>query len=177
MALKSLTEGETDIMALDVNNEIRRHIVDDSVSIMEIVRSVTQPYTVDIDALMDWMSKRLGDDINITDEELATFLLKLTAELYRLVDPNLGIEIKEEVSKLRYKNEYAHARLTQSEGTVAERDNAAFLATQDSAVLQLIYREANHSIKARYDRASEMVMSIKRVMSYRVQQMGGVLEQ
>jgi len=160
---------------MQLNTEIKKVVIEDSNYILDAVNKIVSSSTAELDELMEKVHNLLRQDVSITDEQLSAMIMRLNTALYYLIGPNLGIDIKEEISKIKQKSDYALARQS-SEGTVADRDNEAWLATQDITVLNLIYKESNKLMKQKIDRCSELLLSLKKIMSFRIQQMGGISE-
>lgn len=158
---------------MEIKSEVRMSVVNDSNYIQQIVKDLVEKHTTEIDVLVENIHGRLKQDMTFTDEELSNMIIKLNTMLYQVIDSNLGIDIRSEISQMKQKSDYALARKT-AEGTVADKDNEAWLATQDITVLNLIYREASKLMKSKIDKASELLLSLKKIATFRIQQMSGM---
>ena len=158
------------------DNDIKGAVIEDSRYVINTVNNLVLPETEELDKLVDDIHASIRKDVTFTDEQLSQMVLELNTYLYRMIEHNLSIDIREEISRMKQKSDYALARQGAG-GTVADKDNEAWLATQDISVLNLIYREANKLMKSKTDRASELLLSLKKVLTFRIQQMGGMADQ
>ncbi len=161
---------------MNIDNDVKGAVIEDSRYIIDTVNKLVLPHTEELDNLVEDIHDNLRQDVTFTDEQLSQMILKLNTYLYRVIDPNLGIDIREEISHMKQKSDYALARQSAA-GTVSDKDNEAWLATQDITVLNLIYKESNRLMKSKTDRASELLLSLKKVLTFRIQQMGGMADQ
>ena len=161
---------------MKISGEAKKPVIEDSDYINETVEKIVNEHTKEMDSFVESVHEDLRQDVSYTDEQLSEKILKLNVILYDVIGPNFAVDIRQEISGMKQKSEYAFARKT-AEGTVADKDNQAFLATQDISVLNLIYKEANKLMKSKVDRASELLLSLKKILTFRIQQMGGTLDQ
>jgi len=161
---------------MDIDGKVRESVTTDSKYVMDVVNALVEEHTDELDKMVERIHEDLRQDVTFTDEQLSKMVLEMNTLLYNIIDPNLGIDIREEISHMKQKSDYALARQTAS-GTVADKDNEAWLATQDISVLNLIYKESNKLMKSKLDRASELLLSLKKILTFRIQQMSGMSDQ
>ena len=161
---------------MKISGEAKKPVIEDSDYINETVEKIVNEHTKEMDSFVESVHEDLRQDVSYTDEQLSEKILKLNVILYGVIGANFAVDIRQEISGMKQKSDYAFARKT-AEGTVADKDNEAFLATQDISVLNLIYKEANKLMKSKVDRASELLLSLKKILTFRIQQMGGTLDQ
>lgn len=160
---------------MDFDREIKNQIVQDSMLIQETIGKIVSPITDVLDNLISYINQMLKSDTVLTEEMLMKIMLQLNTALYSVVEVSAGVDIKQEIASMKQKSEYALARKTAS-GTVAEKDNEAWLATQNISVLKLMYKEANSVIKSKIERASDLQLSLKKILTYRIEQGGKKIE-
>lgn len=160
---------------MDFDRETKNQIVQDSMLIQETIGKIVSPITDVLDNLISYINQMLKSDTVLTEEMLMKIMLQLNTTLYSVVEVSAGVDIKQEIASMKQKSEYALARKTAS-GTVAEKDNEAWLATQNISVLKLMYKEANSVIKSKIERASDLQLSLKKILTYRIEQGGKKIE-
>lgn len=156
---------------MDFDRDIKNQIVQDSTLIQDTVKKIVLPITDVLDNLISYINQMIKADTILTEEMLMKLMLQLNTTLYSVIDVATGVDIKQEIASMKQKSEYALARKSAS-GTVAEKDNEAWLATQNINVLKLMYKEANTVIKQKIERASDLQLSLKKILTYRIEQGG-----
>lgn len=145
--------------------EINSTIIDN------IVNDVVSRYCKQLDRYVKQIDDILKQDSEISDEELDDFALNLPALIYFACDAQESLGIKEDVSRA-IRNEIYNKARDKAEGTVADKDSIANLASQEEDLIVLIYQRAYKKIKCRIDAAYEILNSVKKVMTRRISAYG-----
>lgn len=157
--------SKADIIAtlnrVEINSETIDNIVDDVVS----------KHCKPLDDYVKQIDDILKQGIEISDEELDDFALNLPALIYFACDAQESLGIKEDVSRA-IRNEIYNKARDKAEGTVADKDSIATLASQEEDLIVLIYQRSYKKIKCRIDAAYEMLNSVKKVMTRRIASYG-----
>lgn len=147
-------------------------IIDDRVArnsnvVDEMVTQLVADYCADLDAYMLQIRQTLDSGLPITDEQLDTFTLHLPNLLYFTGEAQESLGIREDVAKAIKQDLYNVVR-EKAQGTVADKDTAADLATTQEAIVHSVYQRAYKKVKLRMDAGYEMLASVKKVMSRRI---------
>lgn len=154
----------------DINNIIDR-VEGNSGTINEVVDSIVADYCKPLDDYMQVIDEILREGNEIADYELDDFALNLPSLIYFACSAQESLGVKEDVSKAIRSEVYNKVR-EKSQGTVADKDSVADLASQQETVVVIIYQRAYKKVKARIDAAYEMLNSVKKVMTRRIAQYG-----
>lgn len=154
----------------DINNIIDR-VEGNSGTINEVVDSIVADYCKPLDDYMQIIDEILREGNEIADYELDDFALNLPSLIYFACSAQESLGVKEDVSKAIRSEVYNKVR-EKSQGTVADKDSVADLASQQETVVVIIYQRAYKKVKARIEAAYEMLNSVKKVMTRRIAQYG-----
>ena len=162
----SLSEEE-----LDSIHDIRDTVEGHSTIIDNIVSEIIQPYCKDLDNYVQFIKECLKDGENPpTDEELDDFNLNLATYIYFAGGMCEQLGIRDDIAKAVYKEMYHTARASQSTGTIADKDSLAELASQEQYIVSASYTRAYKTLKAKVENAQELLSSIKKTLSHRMQE-------
>lgn len=162
----SLSEEE-----LDAIHDIRDTVEGHSRIIDNIVSEIIQPYCKDLDNYVQFIKECLKDGENPpTDEELDDFNLNLATYIYFAGGMCEQLGIRDDIAKAVYKEMYHTARASQSTGTIADKDSLAELASQEQYIVSASYTRAYKTLKAKVENAQELLSSIKKTLSHRMQE-------
>lgn len=157
---------------LDEIHDIKDDVEEKSKIIDEIVAGIIQPYCKDLDAYVKFISDCLGDGENPpTTDELDDFCLNLSTYIYFAGGMCEQLGIRDDIGKAVYKEMYHTARASQETGTVADKDSLAELASQEEFIVSSSYTRAYKTMKAKVENAQELLGSVKKVLSHRMQEM------
>ena len=152
-------------------HDIQKHVEDYSATIDDIVNDIIQPYCKDLDNYVQFIKDCLKDGENPpTDEELDDFNLNLATYIYFAGGMCEQLGIRDDIAKAVYKEMYHTARASQDKGTVADKDSLAELASQEQAIVSASYTRAYKTLKAKIENAQELLSSIKKTLSHRMQE-------
>lgn len=153
-------------------DEIIQHVEDDSKTIDDIVYDIIQPYCEGLDNYILFIKDCLKDGENPpTTDELDDFCLNLSTYIYFAGGMTEHLGIRDDISKAIYKEIYHTARASQDKGTVADKDSLAELASQDEFIVSASYTRAYKMMKSKVENAQELLSSVKKVLSRRIQEM------
>lgn len=143
---------------IDKNSEILNKIVDKLVS----------QYCSQLDDYVRLIKTALQDERNPpSDYELDQWVMEIPVLLYFAGEGQEALGIKEDVAKAVRMELYNETRMD-SKGTVADKDSAAEIATQNEFLTHVAYQRAYKKIKLRMELGNELLQSIKKVISRRM---------
>lgn len=147
--------------------------------VRDMVKGIVDESCKELDEYMKQIDEILCDkDSPVSDEELEDFTLNLPSLMYLVSSRREDLKIKEDVARAIHKDVYNRVR-DKAQGTVADKDTAADLASQSEAITVIVLQRAGSTIKAREEAAWEMLNSVKKVLTRRIaeleltQQTGG----
>ena len=151
---------------------IKDDVEDKSKVIDEIVSGIISPYCKDLDKYVMFIKDCLKDGENPpTTDELDDFCLNLSTYIYFAGGMCEQLGIRDDIAKAVYKEMYHSARASQDKGTVADKDSLAELASQQEYIVSASYTRAYKTLKSKIDNAQELLSSVKKVLSRRIQEM------
>lgn len=153
-------------------NKIQADVEDKSKIIDDIVYDIIQPYCEGLDNYVAFIKDCLKDGENPpTTDELDDFCLNLSTYIYFAGGMCEQLGIRDDIAKAVYKEMYHTARASQDKGTVADKDSLAELASQEQFIVSSSYTRAYKTMKAKVENAQELLSSVKKVLSRRIQEM------
>lgn len=151
----------------DTQNNVEAY----SKTIDDIVNGIIQPYCKDLDKYVLFIKDCLKDGENPpTTDELDDFCLNLSTYIYFAGGMCEQLGIRDDIAKAVYKEMYHTARASQDKGTVADKDSLAELASQQEFIVSASYTRAYKTLKSKVDNAQELLSSVKKVLSRRIQE-------
>ena len=162
----NITDSELEnIIRVNKSVEVNSAIID------KVVNDIIQPYCKDLDKYVLFIKDCLKDGENPpTTDELDDFCLNLSTYIYFAGGMCEQLGIRDDIAKALYKEMYHTARSNQESGTVADKDSLAELASQSEAVSSFTYARAYKTMKAKVENAQELLSSVKKVLSHRIQE-------
>lgn len=165
--LNSALAAEVDAAALEANN---KRVDDLATVVREMVNNIVNELCKDLDEYMHVIDTILQDsNTPVSDEELEDFTLNLPSLLYLVSSKREDLRIREDVARAIHKDVYNRVR-EKAKGTIADKDTAADLAAQSEAITVIVLQRAGTTVKAKEDAAWEMLNSVKKVLSRRVEE-------
>lgn len=155
------------ILIKDLENNLRN--IDENYELIEVTSvNILNKYIVDIDTLMSQLKEIVKDNqYPLTDDELEKAILKLSSALYFLNGVYEQAGIKFDLAELEkdsaFRNYYSL-----SKGTVQERQNYANNSIEKENIVCLIYKKVYTSLKNRINSGTEMLSSLKKILSKRM---------
>lgn len=153
-------------------DRIKENVENDADALDEIVSDIIKPYCKDLDKYVAFIKDCLKDGENPpTTDELDDFCLNLSTYIYFAGGICEQLGIRDDIAKAVYKEMYHTARASQDKGTVADKDSLAELASQSEFIVSSAYNRAYKTMKSKVDNAQELLSSVKKVLSHRMQEM------
>ena len=150
---------------------VKNSVETNSSQIQEIVEGIIKPYCKDLDNYVDFIKSILADGENPpTSQELDDFCMNLSVYIYYASGMQEQLGIKDDIARAIYKEMYHSSRDSIDKGTVADKDSLAELASQQEYLVSVCYKRAYNIIKAKVSAAQEMLASVKKVISRRMQE-------
>lgn len=149
----------------------KKLVEEDFKHLQEVIDSIIQPYCKSLDKYVEFITQCLKDvDNPPTTPELEDFCMRLATEIYWAGGMCEHLGIKDDISKALYKEVYNTHRDRQ-EGTVADKNSLAELASQQEFLVNVCYSRAYKIMKGKVENAQELLGSVKKVMSSRLAEM------
>ena len=151
---------------------IKHQVEVNSRQLDDIVNAIIRPYIDDLDRYVLFIKDCLKDGENPpTTSELEDFCMNLSTDIYFASGMCENLGIRDDIAKAVYKEMYHTARASQDKGTVADKDSLAELASQEQFIVSSSYTRAYKTMKAKVENAQELLSSVKKVLSRRIQEM------
>lgn len=144
-------------------------IEDNSLLIDEVVNHIVSEYCAELDEYMDFVRELLKSENPPTALELDDWTLNLPVLLYFTSNAQEAVGVKEDVAKA-VKLELYNQSYRKQAGTIPARQSAAELAAQYEAITHMAYSRAYKKIKERVNAAYELLNSVKKVITRRMQE-------
>ena len=152
-------------------SEIRHKVEVDSEQLQKIVDEIIKPYVIDLDNYVDFVRGILKDGENPpTAQELDDFCLNLSVYIYYASGMQEQLGIKDDIARAVYKEMYHTYRDSIQKGTISDKDSLAELASQQEYLTSILYKRAYSQVKAKVSAAQEILGSIKKIISRRMQE-------
>ena len=152
-----------------IDRELLDKVEENSVEIDKTVYDIIERYSGELDEYMQFVRGILrNDEQPPTDAELDDFALNLSTMIYFTSVGAEQMGIREDISHSVYKEAYNMARSMQKSGTVADKNVQAELDAQTERIINIVYSKAYKILKAKVDSAQEVLSSVKKVMSRRM---------
>ena len=143
-----------------------------------VAKTVADKYTEHLDNLMKYYYKVQKDSTEVTTEYLEKLYLELTNLLYFQGDKLERVGVLNDMSKAAKQEVYNKAYLDnqikdtdkKNKTTVAENQAVAENAAQYESVVNSIYERAYKMVKYKVDAAYEVVNSLRKIISRRMQE-------
>ena len=153
-------------------NKIQHEVEDDSEQINEIVNSIIQPYCKDLDNYVGFIKDVLKDGENPpTAQELDDFCMNLSVYIYYASGMQEQLGIKDDIARAVYNEMYHNTRNNLDKGTISDKDSIAQLESQQEYLTSICYKRAYSIMKAKVSAAQEILSSIKKIITRRIQEM------
>lgn len=164
---KALTEN----IDLEALNKLKTTIDNHSLDINKVINEIVSSYCQPLDDLMKKISQLLNDAIRPSDEELDAWSCQLASCLYFVGEGVETIGVKQDVAKA-YKMEKYNNSYDNAEGTISDKTAVAELKSQEEYLVHTIYSRAYKKANQKLEAGNEMLSSIKKVISRRMNSFG-----
>jgi hypothetical protein len=153
-------------------SKIQTAVENHSKTINHIVADIIEPYCRDLDKYVNFVKDCLKNgERPVSNQELEDFCMNLSTYIYFASGFVETLGIKDDISKALWKEMYHTTRNNTINGTVADKDSIAELASQQEQLTNICYNRAYKIMKAKVDSAQEVLQSAKKVLSHRMQEM------
>ena len=144
----------------------------DAKKLDEIVMSITNEYTKDLDDYVEFVRGIFEDEDNPpTSAELDNFCMNLAMYIYYASGMQERLGLKDDIAGALYKEMYHTQRDSIEKGTVQDKNSLAELASQQEYLTSVLYKRSYAIVKAKVASAQDLLASIKKVISRRVSEM------
>ena len=151
--------------------KVREKVELDAQQLQHIIDEIITPYTEDLDKYVDFVKSILKDGEHpATAQELDDFCMNISVYIYYASGMQEQLGIKDDIAKALYKEMYHSARDSIEKGTVADKDSLAELASQQEYLTSVVYKRAYSIVKAKVNAAQEILSSVKKIMSRRMEE-------
>ena len=148
--------------------EQQKKIVENSDLINEIVSRLVDDYCFQLDELMEKAYIIVSDiDKPPTDAELDYLTLNIPILLYFTGEAQEMLGVEEDVAK-SFKQELYNSAFEKATGTIADKSATAELKVMTESITHIAYQRAYKQVKLRMESASDMLQSVKKVMTRRI---------
>lgn len=150
-------------------DRVQCKIEDYSDIINKVVDNIVKPYCNDLDNYVEFIKNCLHDgNTTPSDLELDDYCLNLSAYIYFAGEQSEKLGIKDDISRMLYKEAYHSVRSAQDKGTVSDKDSVAELLSQSEQVTNICYSRAAKIMKSKVENAQELLSSCKKVITRRM---------
>lgn len=153
------------------NETIQQNVENNSLYIENIVMSIADKYTKELDNYMRKIKVVLeADSDELTDEDLNRIMINLCSYAYFMCDKQELVGIRQDISEALRNEKYNNAYMG-SVGTVASKTAQAENTVKEEDVISLIYSRAYKILKSKYDSVNRYIDAVKKIISHRIQAM------
>ena len=163
---------KSDLSKIDSNaiSSIKLRVEDNSKIVDNIVNDIVKSYIQELDRYVLFIKDCLKDGENPpTDYELEDFCMNLSTNIYFASGMSEQLGIRDDIAKAVYKETYNNVRDTAG-GTVQDKNAIAELEAQQEQLISICYTRAYRITKAKVESAQELLSSVKKVLSRRMQE-------
>lgn len=157
---------------MDISENVMNHI-EDAKDYLELVDKLVTPQTVSLDKLVAVVLDEINQpDYMIDIDNIQAYYLKLSSELYLMVDKLKQFEIYSSLAKRSESESYNNAYLQESvsadkKPTVAELQIKAEAKSKKEALVNTVYASAFKTMKSKVDAANNLADSLKNILKLR----------
>ena len=157
---------------MDISQDIQKH-VDDAKDYLELVDKLVNPQTKTLDDLVaNIISEINKPDYSIDIEDIQSFYLRLSSELYLMIDKLKQFEIYQSLAKKSESESYNNAYLEEAttdgkKPTVAELQIKAEAKSKKESLVNTVYASAYKTIKSKVDAGNNLADALKNILKVR----------
>jgi hypothetical protein len=152
-----------------IDREMLEKIEANSTEIDKTINDIIERYSGELDEYVNFIRSILrNDEQPPTDAELDDFALNLSTLIYYTSVGAEQMGIRDDLSSSAYKEAYNIARNAQKSGTVADKNAQAELDAMTEKVVSIIYNKSYKILKAKVDSSQELLSSVKKIISRRM---------
>lgn len=150
--------------------QVSGKIEERSQPIQEVVEGIVKKYCKDLDRIMETIKKWLSDESDaLNDLELEDLMIRIPLFLYDICSSQELVGLQSSIADQIYKEAHSEA-FRIARGTISDKNSVADLNTRSEQIEKIIFERAYKGIKLKIEMAVEMLASIKKVQSARMQQ-------
>ena len=132
--------------------------------LQEIADKIVRSYSQETDNVIASMTKNIE---NTSNDELREVLFQLSLGAYRLGDVKDKSSFKADIAKTLRQHKYASS-FNESEGTVAVRENKAFIESSEELLVEGLHDLMSSLLKTKLDEIHRVVDTIKMILTTRL---------
>ena len=159
-------------------SKLMKETEENSAYFNEVAKRVADEQTRHLNDLMQKMYKVVARSEEATDQQLENYYMELTNLLYFMGDKLEKLGVNADMSKAAYKEIYNKFYLDnqikdvekKNKTTIAENQAVAEQNSQSESVVASIYERAYKMVKFKIDAGYEMVNTLRKVISRRMQE-------
>lgn len=152
-----------------IDKELLDRVDENSAELDKTINDIIDRYSGELDEYVNFIRGILrNDEQPPTDAELDDFALNLSTLIYFTSVGAEQMGIRDDISQSVYKEAYNMARSMQKSGTVADKNTQAELDAMSEKVVNIVYNKSYKILKAKVDSAQELLSSVKKVISRRM---------
>ena len=157
---------------MNISESVLNH-VDDAKDYLELVDKLVQPQTKDLDELVSQIILDINKpDYLLDTDSIQTYYLRLSSELYLMVDRLKQFEIYSSLAKKSETESYNNAYLQESvtaekKPTVAELQIKAEAKSKKESLVNTVYSSAFRTMKSKVDAGSNLADTLKNILKLR----------
>lgn len=152
-----------------IDREMLEKVEANSTEIDKTINDIIERYSGELDEYVNFIRSILrNDEQPPTDAELDDFALNLSTLIYYTSVGAEQMGIRDDLSSSAYKEAYNIARNAQKSGTVADKNAQAELDAMTEKVVSIIYNKSYKILKAKVDSSQELLSSVKKIISRRI---------
>ncbi len=159
----SLINIDKDII-LELQNKVDTSAKDIDILVDRLVNDYCKP-------LNDYMQFIRGilEDTNQPpiEQELDDFMMNLPVLLYFTGEAQEAVGVREDIAKA-LRQEIYNKSYEKADGTVADKTAVSEMASRNEYIVQIVYQRAYKVIKNKMESASELLQSVKKVVTRRM---------
>lgn len=158
-----------DSAVLEKIGQIQLKVEENAQIIDNLVTSIIEPYTKDLDNYVEFVRNCLKDGEHpLTDSELEDISNNMATYIYYASGMCEQLGVRDDIAKALYKETYNNARLDLEKGTVDDKNTIAESKSQQEQLVSICYNRAYRTLKAKVDAAQELLSSVKKVLTKRI---------
>ena len=152
-----------------LSKDLMEKIENNSQILEKTINDITDVYSGELDDHLKFVRGILrNDEQPPTDAELDDFALNLSTMIYFTGVGAEQMGIRDDLSRAAYKEAFNVARSVLDKGTVADKNTQAEIDAAAERVVNIVYSKAYKILKSKVESAQEVLASVKKVMSRRM---------
>lgn len=151
---------------------VKLRVEENAELIDRIVSDIISPYTKDLDNYVAFVRSCLKEGEHpLTDGELEDISNNMATYIYYASGMCEQLGVRDDIAKAIYKETYNNARLDLDKGTIDDKNSIAESKSQQEQLVSICYNRAYKTLKAKVEAAQEILSSVKKVLTKRINDM------